>query len=89
MEKDGKRQSYPQLHGTWDGAFSATWEDGSQQLLWQKNPPHEHSSRCLAHSGTPQSSLQNPPTPGTAVVLHAQLKTPAPQERQPRTASTE
>ena len=45
VEKEGRKQSFPQLHGTWDGAFSATWEDGSQQLLWQKNPPHEHPSR--------------------------------------------
>jgi len=45
VEKDGKRQSYPQLHGTWDGAFKATWEDVSEQLLWQKNPPHEYPSR--------------------------------------------
>ena len=45
VEKKGKAQKFPQLHGTWDGAFMATFQDGSEQLLWKKNPPHEHPSR--------------------------------------------
>ncbi|CAK0783406.1 hypothetical protein CVIRNUC_006605 [Coccomyxa viridis] len=45
VEKDGVRQSHPLLHGTWDGALKASWQDGAEQLLWQKNPPHKHPSR--------------------------------------------
>ena len=66
VEKEGKRQSFPQLHGTWDGAFSATWEDGLAQLLWQKNPPHEHPSRCWPFLGDRGAVDRNLPQ-------HAQL----------------
>ena len=48
VEKDGVKQSHPLLHGTWDGALKASWQDGTEQLLWQKNPPHEHPSRCAS-----------------------------------------
>ena len=50
MEKDGVRQSHPLLHGTWDGALKASWQDGAEQLLWQKNAPHKHPSRCACRS---------------------------------------
>ncbi len=50
MEEEGKALKFPQLHGIWDGAFMATFQDGSEQLLWKKNPPHKHPSRYLRHT---------------------------------------
>ncbi|KAK9904888.1 hypothetical protein WJX75_004896 [Coccomyxa subellipsoidea] len=45
VEVGGQKLEHPLLHGKWDGALWATHTDGSQQLLWQKNAPHEHPSR--------------------------------------------
>ena len=45
VEVGGLKLEHPLLHGKWDGALWATHTDGSQQLLWQKNAPHEHPSR--------------------------------------------
>lgn len=50
IEVEGKKQEFPQLHGKWDGALWARAADGSEQLLWQKNPPHEHPSRSACCS---------------------------------------
>lgn len=70
VEKDGRKQSHPVLHGTWDGAFKAAWADGSEQLLWQKNPPHEHPSRsaasCSGHSWPCNNLLHTAETLGIA-----------------------
>ena len=43
--KGEKKQSFPKLHGAWNSHFTVTAQDGSEQLLWQKNPPNEHPSR--------------------------------------------
>lgn len=45
VEAGGSKLDYPRLHGKWDAALMATFDDGSEQLLWQKNPPHKHPSR--------------------------------------------
>lgn len=43
--KAEKKQTFPKLHGAWNERFVAEFQDGSEQLLWQKSPPHEHPSR--------------------------------------------
>ncbi len=46
VEYDGRRLDQPQLAGKWDEALSAVSASGAQQLLWARNPPHDHPSRC-------------------------------------------
>lgn len=43
-----KKERFPKLHGAWNSRFLVMAEDGSEQLLWQKNPPHEYPSRQVS-----------------------------------------
>ncbi len=62
VEVGGQKLEYPLLHGKWDGALWATLADGSEQLLWQKNAPHEHPSRYHIHH-----DMEN----GNSILYHA------------------
>ena len=43
-----KKERFPKLHGAWNSRFLVMAEGGSEQLLWQKNPPHEYPSRQVS-----------------------------------------
>uniref|UniRef100_A0A1D1ZMT1 PH domain-containing protein n=1 Tax=Auxenochlorella protothecoides TaxID=3075 RepID=A0A1D1ZMT1_AUXPR len=62
LERGDERLDRPILHGHWDSSLHADLEDGSQVLLWRKNPPAKEPTR---YNLTAFSILLNEVVPGT------------------------
>jgi hypothetical protein len=61
VEKGGHTLGKPHVEGKWDESLTATWADGTQELIWKKNPPPADPTR---HNWTRWAMVLNEITPG-------------------------